>query len=77
MVVKNKQTQKLPHGANVQNGGGVKATFGQCPEERGFFSDVFSKHREGLLPTFRTWGMATALDSGLQVLVLPEQILLY
>ena len=36
MVVKNEQTQKLPHGADVQNGGGVRATFGQCPEERGF-----------------------------------------
>ena len=39
MVVKNGPIQKLPR--NVQNeGGGVKATFGQYPKERSIFFDA-------------------------------------
>ena len=45
--------QKVPH--NVQKkGGGVEATFGQCPKDTRFFSDVFpmgdtriSEHSQG------------------------------
>ena len=37
MVVQNGPIQNLPHNVQNEGGGGVKATFGQCPKERGFF----------------------------------------
>ena len=36
----------LPHIHHVhKEGGGGEATFGQCPKDRRFFSDVFPKRR--------------------------------
>ena len=42
MVVQHGPIQKLPH-VCPKWGAGVKATFGQCPKERSFFSDGFPK----------------------------------
>ena len=36
--IKNWPIQKLPYNVQKEGGGGVKATFGQCPKDRRFFS---------------------------------------